>query len=131
MNNTPLGSRPRDDVDGLLQTFFKRQLPEPWPEARALAAASPVSWLGTYGRLGLVASVALFLLSYIALAARFPGLPSQGDAGLILNRNETIGLKQRVPTPRGGEALLWEETIPGKPPIIIINVQEIQGPKKR
>ena len=32
---------------------------------------------------------------------------------------------------RGGEALLWEETIPGDRPTIIINVQEIKGPQNR
>jgi hypothetical protein len=134
MKNTHFGSRSQDDVDSLLQSFFKKQMPDPWPDARATApgASVPGSWVHTYGRLGLVASVALFLFSYIALAARFPAQPD--DPGLSLNRNQTIGLKQRVPTPRGGEAFLWEETIPatrGKPPTIIINVQEIKGPEKR
>jgi hypothetical protein len=136
MNNIHSSSRAQDDVDSLLQSFFKKQMPDPWPDASwaAPGASVPGSWLHTYGRLGLVASVALFLFSYIALAARFPAQPDQVAPGLSLNRNQTIGLKQRVPTPHGGEALLWEETIPatrGKPPTIIINVQEIKGPEKR
>ena len=109
-------------------------MPDPWPEAplpvSAGNAARKGSWLGSY-RLALVASVALFLVSYLALAARFP---VEHEPGVRLNRSQTIGLKQRVSTPRGGEALLWEETIPaipGERPTIIINVQEIKGPQKR
>ena len=89
------------------------------------------SWLRPYSRLALVASVALFLFSYLTLAGKFPIDP---EPGLTLDRNQTIGLKLRVPTPRGGEAFLWEETIPtppGQRPTIIINVQEIKGPQKR
>jgi hypothetical protein len=134
MNSTYSNSPSQCNVDGLMQSFFKKEIPDPWPEARVPAltpAATRKPWLGSHGRLALVASVAIFLFSYLTLAARFPAEP---EAGLILNRNQTIGFKQRVPTPRGGEALLWEELIPavpGKPPTIIINVQELSGPQKR
>jgi hypothetical protein len=134
MNNLLSNGPSQDNVDGLLQSFFKRELPDPWPSASGLFPASGAtrhgSWLGWYSRVGLVASVALFLLSYLTLAARFPVEP---EPGLALDRNQTIGLKLRVPTPRGGEALLWEETIPvpGQRPTIIISVQEIKSPQKR
>ena len=80
----------------------------------------------------LAASVALLLISYLTLAGMFP--PSS-SSGLDLNRNQMIGskpgVKQLVPTPRGGEALLWEETIPGERPTIIFHLQQIKGPQKR
>ena len=57
------------------------------------------------------------------------------ERGLNLDRSRTIGskpvIKQRVLTPAGREAFLWEETIPGDRPTIIINVQEIKSPPKR
>jgi len=120
---------PQDDVDGLLQSFFKSELPEPWPALGVgPSGGRRVSWHQPYRRLALVASLAFFLLSYVALAARFP---AQHEPGLGLDRSHTIGFKQRVPTPRGGEALLWEERVPsatGQQPTIIIQVQEIKGP---
>jgi hypothetical protein len=134
MNKTLWNGLSQDYVDRLLKSFFRREMPDPWPEARLLVPAGGAPWKGSWlrsYRLALVASVALFLVSYLALAARFPVEP---EPGLRLNRSQTIGLKQRVPTPRGGEALLWEETIPAVPgerPTIIINVQEIKGPQKR
>ena len=125
----------QENVDGLLQSFFKKELPDPWPAPSVLLPPSGAtkrgSWLASYSRLALVASVALFLLGYLALAAMFPLEP---EPGLTLDRSQTIGHKLRVPTARGGEALLWEERVraaPGERPTIIINVQEIKGPQQR
>lgn len=120
---------PQDRVDGLLHSFFKSELPEPWP-VLGIATVSDrrAFWLRPYRHLALVASLALFLLSYVVLAARFPVQP---EPGVGLDRNHTIGFKQRVPTRRGGEALILEQRIPsaaGQQPTIIINVQEIKGP---
>jgi hypothetical protein len=117
----------QNNVDGLLESFFKSELPEPWPAPAVVPlSAHRTFWFRSY-RLGLVASLALFLLSYVVLAARFP---AQSEPGLGLDRSHTIGFKQRVPTPRGGEALLWEQRVPSTTgqPTIIIQVQEIKGP---
>jgi hypothetical protein len=135
MNNILSRGLSQENVDDVLQSFFRKELPDPWPAPRVISptsgAAKKRSWLASYSRLALVASVALVLVSYLALAARFPLEP---EPGLVLDRKQTIGQKLRVPTPRGGEALLWEERVlaaPGERPTIIINVQEIKGPQKR
>lgn len=126
----------QDNVDGALRSYFVKEMPDPWPDSQVpVSARSAVprnSWFQHHARLVVAASVAVILVSYLALASMFP---AETGPGLTLDRNQTIGnrpgLKHRVPTPRGGEALLWEETIPGERPTIIINVQEIKGPQQR
>jgi hypothetical protein len=137
MNKTLSNGLHHDHVDGVLKSFFRGEMPAPWPEAKVPPPARPLprqrTWMQSYGRLALVASVTLILLSYLTLAAMFP---AESGSGLPVDRHETIAskpgiLKHRVPTPRGGEALLWEETIPGDRPTIIITVEQIKGPQKR
>ena len=141
MNNTFSNGLSQDYVDRVLQSFFKKEMPDPWPPV-SVPVRKPAgrrSWFQSYGRLALVASMAFILVSYLYLAAMFPAAPETWpEPGLTLNRNHSIGSKvgpkQRVLTPRGAEALLWEETIPpvaGEQPTIIINVLEIKGPQKR
>jgi hypothetical protein len=138
MNKTLSDGVRQSHVDGLLQSFFHSEVPDAWPEANVPLPAHAVrrSWFRSYGRAVLAASVGLILLGYLTLAASFP---KEAAPGPHMDRGRTIGSnfgisKQRVPTPHGGEAFLWEETIPGeKPerPTIIIKVQEITSPKKR
>ena len=97
MNNLLSSGLSPDHVDGLLQSFFKKELPDPWP-APGMFVRSPgnirrAPWLGSYKRLALVASVALLLFSYVTLAARFP---LEADPGLTLDRNHSIGQKLRT-----------------------------------
>jgi hypothetical protein len=125
------------DVDQLLSDFFRRELPNPWPEAKfpePSIAAPRRRGLRRFPRLALAASIAFLVAGYLLLAGLFP--PDRG-ARLIQDPSGTIGKglrpvqPQRVPTPRGGEALLWEETIPGDRPTIIINVQELPKANQR
>jgi hypothetical protein len=134
MNNMFSNGLSQDYVDRVLQSFFKKEMPDPWPQV-SVPGRNPAgrrSWFQTYGRLALVACVALILISYLSLAAMFPAEPVPG---LALDRYRTIGSKlgpkQRVLTPRGAEALVWDETIPGERPTIIIHALEIKGPQKR
>src|SRR3954451_18501734 len=82
MYHTLPDSRAQDHVDGLLKSFFKRQLPDPWPEAPIPAHDPGVTlgrhWFPNLGRLALVASVGLILCGYLTLAARFP-LANEGS----------------------------------------------------
>jgi hypothetical protein len=136
MNKTLAKGPLEDNVDGFLESFFKREMPAPWPDARVPrpthALANRRFLFRSHSRLAMAAAVALILFGYLSLAALFPVEP---EPGLKIDRFQTIGskpgVKQRVVTPRGGEALLWEETIPGVRPTFIINVQEIKRPQKR
>lgn len=65
-----------EEIDGLLTTFFKAQLPNPWPSWQAPPAANGSlrrrsSWL-SYTRLAVAASVGVMLAAYLALAGFFP-----------------------------------------------------------
>jgi len=84
-----------DDMDRVLRGYFRRQMPNPWPAAKATALAQPTprrrSWLSSYGRLALAASILLGVMGYLALSSLFP---EQEGPGLNLDR--TIGSKQRI-----------------------------------
>jgi hypothetical protein len=138
MYHTVPDSPAQHHVDGLLKSFFKKQLPDPWPEARIPQHGPGVTlgrpWFSNLGRLALVASVALLLFGYLGLAARFP--VANEESGLSLDRSRTIGLvpgvKLREPTPRGGEALIWEWTFPApecKRPTTIMKLEYLKEPQ--
>jgi hypothetical protein len=95
MNQNMTDGLPQEHVDDLLKSFFKKEIPDPWPDAQ-FAQPGRVSagyWFGSFRRLALVASVTLLLVGYLALAAKFPAAP---EPGLDLNRNQTIGSKSEV-----------------------------------
>jgi hypothetical protein len=72
-----------DDFDELLTRFFRAEMPDPWPAAprvppaqsRRQAPARP--WFRHSSRLALAAAVALFLIGYLTLAAKFPNTSSR------------------------------------------------------
>jgi len=137
MNTITTQNRPQGNVDDLLKSFFKKEMPDPWPEFFAptpkQSASSKRSWFLFHGRLALVASVALIFFGYHSVAPLFQ---TEQEDSLPLEQKLMIGSKigvkkNRELTPRGAEALLWEETIPGARPTHIISVQEIKGPPKR
>lgn len=83
--------KPGDDLDGLLRTFFRSQMPQPWPasparHAKNLSPARPTSSRHPLmrSRFALAASVALLLLGSLFLPARFtnelkPGSETPGS----------------------------------------------------
>ena len=82
--------RPGDDLDGLLRTFFRAQIPHPWPAPptshfRIEPAARPATSRRPLirSRWALAASIALLLLGSLLLPGRFtPGSkPEQGPDG--------------------------------------------------
>jgi hypothetical protein len=90
--------RPGADPDGLLGTFFKAELPDPWPDFRGpgdrvrsatpsrLAVTADVpprtrSWTAARSRLALAASVALLLLGTLLLSGKFHGSPPGTNFG--------------------------------------------------
>ncbi len=102
-------ARPPEDVDALLRRFFRAEMPEPWPAPPAVPtpAASvrepqrrPSFRLSS--RLALAAAVALFVIGYLALAARFPASPNVGpdpirpDTGFNVPRGMGPFQKRRV-----------------------------------
>jgi hypothetical protein len=135
MNSVSLNGLPQENVDRLLISFLKKEMPEPWPAPKLPRPSGVIparGWFGAYGRLALVASVALLLTGYLALAELFPG---DKKGGLQVDREHTIGSRigvpQRVRTSSGREAVLSEQMIPGEPPTFIINVAPVQSQPQR
>lgn len=86
--------RPGDDLDGLLRTFFRAQMPYPWPAPptshfRIEPAVRPASSRRPLirSRWTLAASVALLLLGSLLLPGRFtPGSkPEPGPDGTSIS----------------------------------------------
>jgi hypothetical protein len=104
MNKILQSGLAEDKVDGLLVSFFKREMPAPWPEAKVPAVSGAIAyprfWLRSYSRLVLVASVALILFGYLLVAAMFP---VESEPGLNINRHQTIGNKPGLPVPTPGQ----------------------------
>lgn len=74
----PPPQQPNDELESLLRTFFRSQMPHPWPSPRVpLAASKPLrcpQWTGrslVRSRWALAASVALLLLGSLLLPSRF------------------------------------------------------------
>jgi hypothetical protein len=81
---------PPDDVDSLLQAYFRAEMPEPWPAPPRLqpilvATATPVSSRGlNRSRLALAASVAILIGGTLALprpSATGPAAPELPPMG--------------------------------------------------
>jgi len=106
------GGRPGDDLDGLLRTFFRSELPKPWPKApvaerqsesatnghAVLPFARPVrpaarSWAWT-SRVALVASLGGLLLGTLLVSGHFQGnTPAGPDVGNDFKGNNDIPRK--------------------------------------
>ena len=93
-----------DRVDKMLRTFFREEMPDPWPVLKAPEMPAPAPavlrpWWKRTGRLALAASVGLMLVGYLTLASRFPR--SGVDSGLKRAVSENIGeLRPLHQTPR-------------------------------
>lgn len=63
-----------DDLDGLLRSFFRSEMPDPWPTmtAPAIENPTPTWWSRSRSRLALAASVALLLVGSWFLSASAP-----------------------------------------------------------
>ncbi len=139
----PMTSRWSDDhMDELLRGFFSAEIPDPWP---AMTAPQPATiklpprrptipsrqrWFRIGARLTLAASIGFILVAYLALARNFPHV--NNERSVIGPDTKDIGSKlpaipKRVTTPRGQEALLWEENQDGDR--ILLKLQMIDLPK--
>ncbi|MBL8797324.1 MAG: hypothetical protein JNM56_25710 [Planctomycetia bacterium] len=72
--NLNQGGRTPDDLDGLLRSFFRSEMPDPWPTMKAPAAETPTLgwWSRSRSRLALAASVALLLIGSWLLSGSAP-----------------------------------------------------------
>ena len=144
MNDLTSPTKPRwsdDHMDDLLRGYFRAEMPDPWP---ALAAPAPATiqlppsrpipsrqrWFRIGARLALAASIGFILVAYLALARNFPEV-NNNRSGLT-PATKDIGTKlpavpTRVKTPRGQEALLWEDNSDSER--IIIKLEMIHPPK--
>jgi hypothetical protein len=77
-----------DGLDGALRSFFRAEMPDPWPVMSAPElppqAAVVRPWWKRGGRFALAASIALMLVGYLALARGFPR--SEGVRPDVLDR---------------------------------------------
>ncbi len=114
MNNPSSQQR---NVDELLRTFFRREMPDPWPQLDLPSAESlpilnqrPRRWPV---RLALAAAIAFFLASYFLLASWFP---SQNGAATGPDSQFIIGHRPKLnPAPA-----------PLEPPVLL---PDGRGPK--
>ena len=84
MNVTERDPREFDhpELDGLLRTFFRSEMPDPWPGLKApieakFPPARPRRWHSIRGKLALAASVALLMVGSWCLSGSTPDY-SQG-----------------------------------------------------
>lgn len=81
-------------VDGLLRTFFQKEMPHPWPappftpETMPAPPSASRSWNGHGVRAAVAASMAALVLGYLALAGWFP---RTNALGLPIDPQTTIG----------------------------------------
>jgi hypothetical protein len=101
-----------DYLDKVLRTFFRAEIPNPWPAMKApeplrLRTVRRPWWKRTTG-LTLAASVGLLLVGYLGLASSFPKFQEHRDEGPQPLRQ--IGDRPvRTHTLGGRKALIWEK----------------------
>ncbi len=139
--HSPLPTRGADaHLDHLLRGFYRAEMPDPWPQMDAPEPSPKVAvisqrrhWFKIGARLALAASIGFILVAYLALAQNFPRTSSSGRQ--VEPVAPDIGQKpRRVTTPRGREALMLEQIIPGdRPdrPTFKFELQVIKGPNGR
>ncbi len=97
----PSDSYTSDCLEGALRTFFRAEMPDPWPVLRAPELPrEPLArpWWKRSGRLALAASVVLMLIGYLAVARSFPR--SDGVRQNVLEpASGTIGQKPSLRMP--------------------------------
>ena len=133
-----------DDLDGLLRTFFRSEMPDPWPAApRVRPALRPEArpaprrpWFRQPGRLALAAAVSCFLIGYLALSSAFP---SSGPGAVVAPGGRPFAIdkvKPRPPAPAGvqkGDAfrpiLIPREVVPVRGGKAQISGHQTNGPR--
>ena len=106
-----IAGRPPEDVDELLRTFFRSEVPRSWPTLALPARddrgnSPPVSRprLRLHRRFGVAAAVGLLVVGYLSLAGRFP--VETNDPGATVNPARTLAAKEldrlRKRTTQGG-----------------------------
>jgi hypothetical protein len=85
-NTSPTGQQGGDgpeDIDRLLGTFFRGEVPNPWPPLAAPVTTTPVSKLSSSslsaGRMVLAASIAALFIGGWFVSGRLPGPAPTGS----------------------------------------------------
>jgi hypothetical protein len=122
--DSPGRGHPGDELDGLLSSWFRTQMPNPWPsldlpEEAVLPMPRRAShpWASLRSRLALAASVALMLVAPWLLSGRFQEIASPGSFGhsnftADTRNNDLHGLRTRPGS--GSKPILreWVEVDP-------------------
>jgi hypothetical protein len=120
LRTSPAFGPSSDELDGMLRSFFRAEVPDPWPTMKfpepvvKLHKPRRSAWLRIGPRLAIAASVAFLLLGYLALGSIFPrhqpgeGLNS-GDRDIAKDNRPVL---RRVRTPSGNNALELEQRNP-------------------
>ena len=125
LRTSPAFGPSSDELDGMLRSFFRAEVPDPWPTMKFPEAVVKLhkprrsTWLRIGPRLAVAASVAFLLLGYLALGSMFPKHQQSG----LENIGPTIGKKDNRPvhrlvpiiTPKGHKYIMEEEANPDRP----------------
>jgi len=90
---TPVSEEPTPNVDRLLRSYYRREMPASWPAppgeaVTSIASAEQSTWTLMRGRMLVGASLVALVLGYLSVSAFFPR-PHPG--GLDPNHGQTIG----------------------------------------
>lgn len=94
---SPHPRKPSDDLDGLLRSFFRRQMPNPWPASRAAQLRAAPRILPSSARRPLIrsrwtlaASIGLLLVGSFLLPGRLAPVlkPETGPGGSHIGTND-------------------------------------------
>jgi len=93
-----------DDVDRLLQSYFRREMPSSWPAwkapARVAGAGEGLGICKTWrSRFALAASIALLLLGQLWLFGSY-----RVEEPFVLDRKPPLDVAEKIPTGKGGKS---------------------------
>ena len=105
-----------DELEGMLRSFFRAEVPDPWPMMKAPAEPVVVklpkprrsTWLRIGPRLAIAASVAFLLLGYLALGSIFP----KHQQEVIIRGERNIANRpvlRQIITPKGFPNIMEEK----------------------
>jgi hypothetical protein len=114
--DSPMRGSPGDDIDGLLRSFFRSEMPDPWPAVTVpeeaptvLRRPMPAHSSLFRSRLALAASVALLLVGPWMLSGSFKELNTPPDTTELEATNIKVNWGI-VRTKEGGAAVkVWAE----------------------
>jgi hypothetical protein len=121
LRTSPTFDSSGDELEGMLRSFFRAEVPDPWPMMKApepvvkLPMRKRSPWLRVGPRLAVAASVAFLLLGYLALGSIFPKHeqvgPNPGERNIAKDNRPKL---LPIITPKGFKNLMEEKVNPDR-----------------